>query len=119
MFTAKIALVRGVIHSLTELGSKVNVVVSISAKIGTPLTIKILDGVADIVYGEVITSSPELIPIADIAPCKADVAELKVKAYLTPNFFAKDFSNSFTFSPPRNLSPGLAEKPDKCPPKLL
>ena len=86
--TARIPFVLGVIFFLTDSGSRPYVVSSMSAKTGTAPCISIDDAVADIVKGEVITSSPGPMPALDTAACAADVAELNEIACFTPkNFF--------------------------------
>ena len=81
--TTIMAFVLGVISPSTSSGLILKVSLSISTKTGKALLARTEDGVAHIVVGEVITSSPGPMPKAPTAACKAAVAELKLTAYFT------------------------------------
>ena len=68
----------------TEIGSKLNVSLSMSAKTGIAFQCKIDVAVAHIVNGEVIISSPGSIPIDPTAAISPEVQELTVIACFTP-----------------------------------
>ena len=84
----------------TEIGSKLKVWGSISAKTGIAFQCKIAVAVAHIVHGVTITSSPGWIPIAPTAAVRPDDQEFTVTACLTPKNCSQSRSNSLTLSPP-------------------